>query len=379
MAHQLKKGERIGEYVLTTDGTTAGSGTAQWAFASSEGREYFLKQFLHPVYPTDDAPGTPSGKAKRRTLAESFERRIRTVEEALSRVKDGGFVVRAKNFFRMDGIYYKVTDKIDVASVDVASLTAEQQKIILLTVAFSIQALHERECFVHADLKPDNVIIQPFRAGFVAKLIDFDASFFEDDVPLQGDIVGDPAYQAPEMIQYLAGTATLPPGQAIDAFALGLIFSVYLSGSLPAIPSRYSYVGEAVLAGHTPEIPPPKERSLAFVVDIIRDMLAADPRSRLKVRDAFAALRAGGLSPRPDKAPIAPAATPIPASRLRHSGGLGSRPAAGAESSAARAPGKTADTPPPVSAAPPPHGSRDAGGSSVPSSAKSRLRFGKGR
>ena len=37
-----------------------------WALATKGGREYFLKEFLQPKWPTDDSIGSPAGKELRR-------------------------------------------------------------------------------------------------------------------------------------------------------------------------------------------------------------------------------------------------------------------------------------------------------------------------
>lgn len=279
MARSLKKGNDINGYVLCCDGTTAGSGTAQWAFCTKDGVEYFIKQFLSPVYPSDTAPGKAETKQKRRVECDRFEERTRAVERALGACADGGFLVRAHDFFRFDGFYYKVTNKIEIDPIDLKYLEANSLWLTLLTVVFSVRMLHERSAIVHADLKPENIILQRHDTRLIARLIDFDASFFEADPPTPAEIVGDQLYRAPEMLRYLKEETHIVPTRAVDVFAAGLILHLYITGSLPQTKSG-KYAAESLLEGESLQLCGPRHAEFATCLHLIEGMLAADPYKR---------------------------------------------------------------------------------------------------
>lgn len=281
MARQLKKGESINGYTLVADSTTSGAGTAQWAFVRRGELELFMKQYLYPVYPDDDAPGTPAGKAKRRAECERFETRVKGIEASLGAGGDGGFLIRALDFFCHDGFYYKVTEKLSRAGVEPKRMDVGSQRLVLLTVAYSLKMLHAKRGLVHADLKPDNIIIHAHDRKFVAKIIDFDSAFSEYDLRPEDEVTGDQIYRPPEMVLYLNDPHTSPkPTQAIDVFALGLVYCQYLAGSLPALPKEHAYLGEALLDGFKPKLPKPCNEELEPVLGLIERMLAANPADR---------------------------------------------------------------------------------------------------
>ena len=51
----------INDYELTSELTNANSGFSKWGFAVKNGREYFIKELISPVYPV--GRGGAVGKA----------------------------------------------------------------------------------------------------------------------------------------------------------------------------------------------------------------------------------------------------------------------------------------------------------------------------
>ncbi|NJK84070.1 MAG: serine/threonine protein kinase, partial [Saprospiraceae bacterium] len=49
----MLQGDIIKGYRIVKDFSTAGGGLSKWSFAEREGKEYFIKEFLSPKYPTD--------------------------------------------------------------------------------------------------------------------------------------------------------------------------------------------------------------------------------------------------------------------------------------------------------------------------------------
>src|SRR5205814_2326935 len=75
--------------------------------------------------------------------------------------------------------------------------------------------------------------------------------FFAHRPPPSEEMVGDPVYYSPEMVRYINGSGTgSEVGVESDIFALGLLFSEYLTGRQPRWDrKRYRYACLAVCNG----------------------------------------------------------------------------------------------------------------------------------
>lgn len=322
----MRAGEMVGNYRLLEDFRVVGAGLSEWTFAEREGREFFLKRFLSPTYPDDDAPGSPATKARKRAACAKFEAHHRGIQAALAPVtRYGGNLITTLDFFRVGAKYYKVTEKVDPAGLavaDVARLTHSAKLILLKTVAHSLKILHDLK-IVHSDLKPSNVLIKRTELGLTTKLIDFDNSYLEAAPPPPEDIVGTMNYYSPELIRYIQGADNAAElTAASDIFALGLIYSEYLTGKLPTFDPAHREAAIAVLNGSTLRLPagaaPPA------LADIVDRMLDADPARRPAIGQVHATLMAlPTVDPatvgRPLKPPVAPG-KPAVASGLRGRG-----------------------------------------------------------
>ncbi len=353
----MRAGEMVGNYRLLEDFRVVGAGLSEWTFAEREGREFFLKRFLSPTYPDDDAPGSPATKARKRAACAKFEAHHRGIQAALAPVtRYGGNLITTLDFFRVGAKYYKVTEKVDPAGLsaeDVARLTYSTRLVLLKTVAHSLKILHDLT-IVHSDLKPSNVLIKRTELGLTTKLIDFDNSYLEASPPPAEEIVGTMNYYSPELIRYIQGDDNAAElTAASDIFALGLIYCEYLTGSMPSFDPVHREAAIAVLNGSTLRLPPgsaPTE-----LVDTVELMLVADPAARPDIGQVHATLM--GLPSaepatvgRPLRPPVAPG-KPAVASGLRGRG-LRIAGAPGARTAVAVAGPGTAPSRPAVPAAP---------------------------
>jgi serine/threonine protein kinase len=256
----MRKGEVINGYEVLMDSIPAG-GKGEVSFAKKGGKEYFIKVFLAPKYPVDGAPGSPKTKAEKKKKCEQFEQHQRQLNDKIAPKSGiGGNLIYAIDFFRSGTCYYKINEKIDIASLktkDVAKFPREKILILLKTVTHSLQILHDLG-IVHGDLKPDNIIIKKTETGgYTTKLIDFDDSYFSENPPDYTEIVGTPDYYSPELLDYIKDTgkskkSDLTPKS--DIFTLGLIFTEYLLGTKPAVNAKYSSVAQSVADGNIIEV-----------------------------------------------------------------------------------------------------------------------------
>ena len=84
--------EKIGNYQLITELTNKNSGFGKWGFAVYEGKKYFIKQFLSPVYP-DECMDLPADiRNKRIQECKDFFDKKNRLYEAIARAYNGNFI-----------------------------------------------------------------------------------------------------------------------------------------------------------------------------------------------------------------------------------------------------------------------------------------------
>ncbi|BCJ41116.1 hypothetical protein GCM10010168_45860 [Actinoplanes ianthinogenes] len=347
----MKLGENIGGYTVVAEPTNSGGGRCVWSFAERGGRDYFIKQFLDPKWPTDESMGSPASKARRRAVCLEFEKRHKEVNRRISgKVAGGGNLVTATAFFREGTTYYKVTDRVAAeAAKDLTELSDRQTLVVLRTLFQSMKLLH-RAGIVHGDLKPANVLLQRSSTAdlYTAKMIDFDDSYLTGEPPPPDQIVGDQLYGAPEWLRYVKEDPEVAADHltlASDVFALGLMTHVYLVGELPGYdrgrfgaPSQAVWAGEPlVLSGQLH----PKTR------DLIARMVSADIAARPAIEEVITVfqdekvVQIGGDTP---AAP--PPSRPSPSGATAPAGGRVKINLDGAPRPAVPSPARPADAPP---------------------------------
>jgi len=303
----VKLGENIRGFTVVAEPTNSGGGRCVWSFAEQGGRQYFIKQFLDPKWPTEQSMGSPASKARRREVCHEFEKRHNEVNNRINgKVAGGGNLVTATHFFREGTTYYKVTDRVAAeAAKDLTKFTDRQTVVVLRTLFMSMRLLH-RAGIVHGDLKPANVLLQRSSTAdlYTAKMIDFDDSYLTGDPPPPDQIVGDQQYGAPEWLRYVKQDPGVDAGHltlAADIFTLGLMTHVYLVGELPGYDrSKFGAPSEAVWAGQSLVLSGqlhPKTRDL--VASMVSSDIAARPtiESIIKIFEDDRVVQLGGSEP----------------------------------------------------------------------------------
>lgn len=298
--------KNINGYKLQGPLSSRGAGFSKWGVAMKNGRRFFIKEFLSPVYPLDTKNLSEKIIQSKREICENFYREKSALYQRLNECKSGN-IVWVEDFFRYGSKYYIIEEFLEPAgdSVQTVSTASEPMKrMILRLLAYNISVLHGAG-IVHSDIKPDNILIKPTKTGcYTAKLIDFDCSFFVDSPPEAGDdIHGDFVYLAPEAFIRMRdeeGEIT----EKSDIFSLGVMFHELWCGRLPYIFENDNYVFETVLngqkAGLHPSIP-------LDIQKLLWRMLLSDPTQRPSARECFCIL--GGhehrdVPPSPPKRPL---------------------------------------------------------------------------
>ena len=116
-----------------------------------------------------------------------------------------------------------------------------------LSLAECLQALHNGGV-VHADLKPDHIIIDNRVGKMVIRLIDFDSGFMEAAPPDgNSNIEVDPVYLAPETYRLMTA-AKVRLTHKLDTFSFGILLHQAFSGELPQFDrTKYSYLYACIL------------------------------------------------------------------------------------------------------------------------------------
>ena len=264
-----------GAYEPLTPLQTAGSGSARWCIARRGPRRFFLKEFLSPVYPAENTNAVL--REKQMARCRRFEEKKRRLYSAMSCVI-GDTLVPVTDFFRFGLHYYAVSEEIPeprlTGESSVETLSRKEKREILLSLALCLQRLH-LQGIVHADLKPEHVLLRKGTLGYEARLIDLDSGFLTEEPPAPGgETEGDPVYLAPEAFLRMTGEAA-DIGPAIDTFAFGAILHRLWTGALPETDAPYLY--EAALEQRpiqiSAQLPPAYGQA-------VRRMLDAEPSHR---------------------------------------------------------------------------------------------------
>ena len=286
MEHALMS-EVINNYELIEPFQNQNAGFSRWTVAAKRGKLFFLKEFMNPVYPDADSLNESLRKDRIREC-ELFEVEKRNLYKAINKVSDGN-LMRIQEFFRADSHYYLATEWIEDGSLtfeQISRMSMKDKLLVCRTAAHSLAALHSPN-IAHSDIKETNVLVRLSKGGKpVAKIIDFDSSFFITSPPdNEDDLGGDQVYLSPEACMFFCG-ADARLTCKMDVFSLGLLFHQYLTGELPFFDkNEYDYAHEAVLddvvlKADTADIPLP-------VCQIIERMLLADPEKRCSASEVY--------------------------------------------------------------------------------------------
>jgi eukaryotic-like serine/threonine-protein kinase len=177
---------------------------------------------------------------------------------------------RTRRLFQLEDVFL-VMEMLDGVSLDKkASLSLEECVSLFLQSAEALKHMHSRG-FVHADMKPNNIMIVPSAAGPLAKIIDLGQSCREGTIKER--IQGTPDYIAPEQVHRRSITART------DVYNLGATMYAILTGrtvptALAKGDSLLSKLDDALMPKPTPpaqlnpEVPPKLNELVMHCVEV---------------------------------------------------------------------------------------------------------------
>ncbi len=276
-------------YTLKGELQNANSGFSKWGFATKNGREYFVKELITPVFPTDGSIMSDAMYEQKCNFCYQFENKFRDVFGRINRASHGN-LVRAEEFFRMGGKYYIITEKVsnsDISVEQISTINLTKKILLLKSAAHCFYDLHSSG-IVHFDVKPTNLMIKVTRSGnLVARLIDFDSGFLKGESLETDELGGDLTYLAPETFLAMCGE-NVTIDEKSDIFALGLVFHEYFCGKLPFYDeNEYEYPYQAAL---DEKLIIDNAKMPKGIYDMISSMLSVESEKRPSAADIINSL-----------------------------------------------------------------------------------------
>lgn len=311
----------VGEYKLLKDWTGS---NAKLTTGTRNGKTYFLKATVTPNRPKDSSSMSPRMFKERTAAFNIFYEDRRRVNAALRTVwAEGGNIVAPVeefnallspnanwyNYVEVTELIPNVVDGSNLGQV-MRALSTEEKRLFLSTAAGALSTVHSLG-LIHGDIKKENFLLARNPAGtYVAKLIDFDSSYFSDNKPEPRKLRISPQCAAPEQLEYsllsghendadfLAQKHSLARklSDKTDVFSLGLVFHFYLTGEYPKTTHLRGKVKEKADNGKPVMICEALVNggSLSASADLdplfrelILDMLRADPSERPSAQEVL--------------------------------------------------------------------------------------------
>ncbi|KAL1311961.1 hypothetical protein AAHE18_16G003200 [Arachis hypogaea] len=133
---------------------------------------------------------------------------------------------------------------------------------------------------MHRDLKPENFLLVSRDQNAPLKATDFGLSVFIEEDKVYKEIVGSAYYVAPEVLKRNYG-------KEIDVWSAGVILYILLSGVPPFWGENEKQIFDAILEGKLDLESAPWPSISAAAKDLIRKMLAYEPKKRITASAAL--------------------------------------------------------------------------------------------
>jgi len=155
-------------------------------------------------------------------------------------------------------------------------------------LAGAVAHVHDKGV-VHRDLKPENIMLTERSAQASLKLVDFGLARPSRRSADCRTFCGTPQYFAPEVIATCKGGDHSPLGYGtqVDAWSLGVILYIMLSGIEPFDDQEDGGLFALITAGRFGFASPPWEQVSEEAKDLVRRLLRVNPKERLTVQQSL--------------------------------------------------------------------------------------------
>ncbi|KFK31209.1 hypothetical protein AALP_AA6G082200 [Arabis alpina] len=147
------------------------------------------------------------------------------------------------------------------------------------TILEVVKVCHEHGV-IHRDLKPENFLFSNKTETAQLKAIDFGLSIFFKPAQRFNEIVGSPYYMAPEVLRRNYGPE-------IDVWSAGVILYILLCGVPPFWAETEEGIAHAIVRGNIDFTRDPWPKVSNEAKELVKDMLDANPYSRLTVQEVL--------------------------------------------------------------------------------------------
>ncbi|MED6240220.1 hypothetical protein ATANTOWER_017729 [Ataeniobius toweri] len=260
------------KYVLTRRIGTGVCGEVRLAFERSTCRKLAVKIINKKNFQSE---GTATRNAE-------------TEIQILQRV-DHPCLIKTEDFYQTEDSYYIVLELMEGGEL-FHRVKSQQQlnegvaKLYFYQMLCAVQYLH-RNGIIHRDLKPENILLSSNEDTCLIKVTDFNQSRILEEAALMRTLCGTPSYLAPEVFTHASTTGY---GLAVDAWSLGVLLFVCLSGYAPFHESfSENSVKEQIIRGEFTMVPSKWRRVSNQAKDVVRKLLVVDPTQRMSVDEAL--------------------------------------------------------------------------------------------
>ncbi|MBM7557785.1 protein kinase domain-containing protein [Halanaerobacter jeridensis] len=280
-------------YTLLEPFSAKNGGNCEWAVAMDSAKN---KKFIKKILAPKKSPAKLEKFSLYKNKLIKINNRLKKVEKNNNKEENSQQkLIYADTYFEANNFIYKITNFLENIEpmTNLNNLNFEFKLDLMVEAAKLIKQIHE-ENIIHADLKPDNIVVSKInkseKVRIALNIIDFDDSVVKKDIK-KSNIVTDLAYSAPEVIIISSANLKEEFGvkikditPKIDVFSLGLIFSELLFGKIPTT-KEFSLGKDSILKitiSKGFKIP----KSYRIYI-LLRDMLEFSPSKRPNSKEVY--------------------------------------------------------------------------------------------
>uniref|UniRef100_A0A3P9IYR8 Serine/threonine-protein kinase Chk2 n=1 Tax=Oryzias latipes TaxID=8090 RepID=A0A3P9IYR8_ORYLA len=215
-------------------------------------------------------------------------RNAETEIKILQRV-DHPCLIKTEDFYQTEDSYFIVLEMMEGGEL-FNKVKSQQQlkesvaKLYFYQMLCAVHYLHSNG-IIHRDLKPENILLSSNEDVCLIKVTDFNQSRILEEAALMRTLCGTPSYLAPEVFTHANTTGY---GLAVDAWSLGVLLFVCLSGYAPFHEKFGNHsVSEQIIRGEFTMVPYKWKHISNQAKDMVRKLLVVDPKERMSIDEAL--------------------------------------------------------------------------------------------